>query len=386
MILLQQLQHLIEIASNNDEPANSANKTKTAPPQSQLAFFAIKDAVYKIVVDGAAATDVGNIMLNFALKGAPANDVFLNAEILNNNQGITSGNNNTASAQFNEPEHSGNDGPYHSLWYQWTAPENGTFNIKTEGSDFDTVIAIYQGGHFSTLVEVASNDDEDGGSYWSEITTNVLAGVTYKIAVDGLDDSETGNITLSWNFTSFSFTPPNDNFADAIVLHNNSGTQLGNCINGTSETGEPDHSGLGGPYNSVWWQWTAPANGLLIVDSEGIGFDSCHAIYSGAAVDSLAYIDSDSEPDCQTFNSVISGTTYYFAVDGEEAGQAGQINLSWQFSFAPKVINVRINNGDSTTTNQTVTLNNTSQHGPTEYMASEDSTFATAVWESSNFK
>jgi len=372
---------LTEIASNNDEPVNSANKTKTVPPQSQLSFSAIKDTVYKIVVDGATATDVGNIMFNFALKGAPPNDNFANAFILNNDYGITSGNNNTASAEVDEPEHAENFGPYHSLWYEWTAPENGTFSINTFESDFDTVIAMYQGGHFSTLVEVASNDDEDGGSIWSQFATSVLNGVTYKIAVDGVDDSETGNITLSWNFTSFSFSPTNDNFANAIVLHNNSGTQMGNCMNGTSEAGEPDHSGFGGPYNSVWWSWTAPANGLLIVDSEGLGFESCHAIYSGAAVDSLTYIDSDFEPDCQTSNSVIAGTTYYFAVDGEEAGQAGQITLSWQFSFAPEVINIRINNGNSTTTNQTVTLNNTCQHGPTEYMASEDSTFATAVWK-----
>ena len=49
-----------------------------------------------------------------------------------------------------------------AVWYAFTAPIGGTYQIDTIGSDFDTVIAVYQGPALDSLSAVACNDDFGG--------------------------------------------------------------------------------------------------------------------------------------------------------------------------------------------------------------------------------
>ena len=59
---------------------------------------------------------------------------------------------------------------------------------------------------------------------------------------------------------SAKFPPPNDNFADAVVITGQSGQVQGTNVGATSELGEPQHGyGYG---LSVWYRWTAPSTGL----------------------------------------------------------------------------------------------------------------------------
>src|SRR5205814_6349657 len=89
-----------------------------------------------------------------------------------------------------EPVHAGNAGG-RSLWWSWIAPENGTVTLTTEGSTFDTLLAVYIGNGFP-LTLVASNDNDtsssgdDYGQKTSSVTFTVSAGSTYQIAVDGV--------------------------------------------------------------------------------------------------------------------------------------------------------------------------------------------------------
>jgi hypothetical protein len=32
-----------------------------------------------------------------------------------------------------------------SIWWEWRAPSNGALTVDTFGSDFDTLLAVYQG-------------------------------------------------------------------------------------------------------------------------------------------------------------------------------------------------------------------------------------------------
>jgi hypothetical protein len=57
--------------------------------------------------------------------------------------------------------------------------------ISTAGSTFDTVLGLYTGLSVSNLVNIASNDDENGSLTTSLVTTQVTAGTEYEIAVDG---------------------------------------------------------------------------------------------------------------------------------------------------------------------------------------------------------
>lgn len=65
--------------------------------------------------------------------------------------------------------------------------------MDTQGSDFDTLLAVYSGDAVNSLSAVASNND-DGGAQ-STVSFTATAGNTYRIAVDG-SNAESGNIDL----------------------------------------------------------------------------------------------------------------------------------------------------------------------------------------------
>src|SRR6185503_5409163 len=99
-----------------------------------------------------------------------------------------------------EPNHAANSGGT-SVWYQWQAPANGVVVMSTAGSNFDTLLAAYNGSSVSGLTPIASNDDENYPSVLtSKITFNTVAGAVYRIAVDGWSGTS-GNINLSYSQT-----------------------------------------------------------------------------------------------------------------------------------------------------------------------------------------
>ena len=115
---------------------------------------------------------------------APANDAFASAAALSLT-GTTSvtGSNARATVEPGEPAHAGMPGG-RSVWWRGTAPTSGTVTLSTEGSGFDTLLAVYTGKLVSALSEVASNDEAATGSH-SEVTFDAEAGTTYWVAVDG---------------------------------------------------------------------------------------------------------------------------------------------------------------------------------------------------------
>ena len=75
--------------------------------------------------------------------------------------------------------------------------------------------------------------------------------------------------------------------------------------------------------------------------------------------------------------------TVYFKVineAGESAVVSDTISLNTQVAVTPTITNFSINNGDKSTTNATVTLNNVCADNPTHYMASESLSFSGASW------
>jgi Ca2+-binding RTX toxin-like protein len=127
--------------------------------------------------------------------------------------------------------------------------------------------------------------------------------------------------------------PANDNFANPVDLNAISDGFLESTnIEAGKETNEPDHAGNGGGH-SVWYSWTAPANGSI--PNLGIklfgDFDTLLAVYTGSAVDMLTEVASND--DIGSGGSSVSfsttpGQTYAIAVDGF-AGKTGRFNLLW---------------------------------------------------------
>jgi len=136
--------------------------------------------------------------------------------------------------------------------------------------------------------------------------------------------------------------PGNDNFANATTISLASGSTqtTGSSLYATKETGEPDHdpgSGVGGA--SVWWKWTAPANGSMTITTQGSKFDTLMGVYTGSAVTSLALVgnNDDAESGVSRYSSVsftaTSGVTYAIAVDGWDAA-SGPVTLNLNFTPA----------------------------------------------------
>ncbi|WP_437534944.1 MXAN_6577-like cysteine-rich protein [Sorangium sp. So ce726] len=70
--------------------------------------------------------------------------------------------------------------------YLFTAPEAGTYTIDTVGSEYDTVLAVFDGDCYGE--EIACSDDvlgEDLHLFTSEVTVSLDAGQTIVIVVDG---------------------------------------------------------------------------------------------------------------------------------------------------------------------------------------------------------
>jgi hypothetical protein len=248
------------------------------------------------------------------------NDNFANSSFLSGLPVSTTGSNIGNTGEVDEP---GQSGVINSAWWSWTAPSTGTVTFDTVGSNFDTYLSLFTGWDLANLSLI--DEDDDGAGYpASLITQTVTAGQTYQIAVDGWS-SNTGDITL--NITAP--PPPNDNFANAIALTDETANSTGSNHGATEEVGEPAQNGQ---INSAWWSWTAPSSGFFQVDTEGSDFDTWLSVFTGSAVDNLSLIGADDDSGqglTSLYNlNATAGTTYPIAVDGYNNYTLGSINLN----------------------------------------------------------
>jgi subtilisin family serine protease len=274
---------------------------------------------------------------------APANDGFANAAAIAFPGPTTvSGTNVAATTESGEPAHAGVPGG-RSVWWRFTADTTTTVTLDTGGSDFDTVLAVYTGSSVSGLTRIAANDDIRA-DLTSQVSFTAAAGTTYRIAVDGYA-GVAGSITLrlSPGAPPAPVRPANDDFANATAFPVASTTTLtGSSVNATPEPGEPAHADVGYG-SSVWWRFTAPSDGRVVLTTQGSDFDTVLAVYTGALGALREIAANDDDPDDFTLTSrvdvaVRSGTTYHVAVDGFD-GDAGSIrlNVSWTPSGADTV-------------------------------------------------
>jgi hypothetical protein len=299
-------------------------------PTSSILIPVTSGTTYRIAVDGwGGATGSVSLSVQHTGSAAPQNDNFANALTLPGTGGASSGTNLNATKQTGEPEHA-DDAGGRSVWWSWTAPGDGTASITSAGSSFDTLLGVYTGASVGVLAEVASSDD-DGELLTSRVEFVAISGTTYRIAVDGYG-GEAGTIDIAVQFTAGS-APENDDFANAFTLPGSGGNTSGTNLGGTKQAGEPTHGGNAGGH-SIWWNWTAPADGLAILSTEGSSFDTLLAVYLGGSVGTLAEVTSSDDDGALGTSRVefdaISGTTYRIAVDGS-GGAIGGVSLSTQF-------------------------------------------------------
>ena len=100
-----------------------------------------------------------------------------------------------------------------SVWYRYTAPNSGQYIISTDGSSYDTVLAVWTGSRGS-LTNRACDDDSGVGTN-SLLTMTMSSGTTYYIEVADFNAPNGGNLSLRIarlpNAISL-INPPNNSF------------------------------------------------------------------------------------------------------------------------------------------------------------------------------
>ena len=209
-VVLHELGHVLGIAHPEGATPNDS-------PPLPIMFPAMGNH-YELNSDDTAAAQA-----LYGPPGVPANDNFASAPALlltANGTLSVKGYNTNATPESGEPGHlSTGDVPSpnpkaHSVWWRWTAPSSAAITIDTQGSYFDTLLAVYTGSSLAGLTRIAaSNDIEAGVVQTSRVTFTAVAGTVYHIAVDGFSSdtsigSDSGGLTLNLDFEGDLGTAP----------------------------------------------------------------------------------------------------------------------------------------------------------------------------------
>jgi len=289
---------LTTVDSNNDAAGHGT--------QSRIAFHVTAGTTYRIAVDGWAAGVSGAVNLDWTFAAPPVLPDIVTATIDSASP--------SPADQGGAVTFSGHatDSLGHAITaYEWTSSVDG---VLSTSPSFSTA-ALSPGSHTIGFRAMCASGT------WS-------AQQTVMLSVTGLPSA-----------------PANDVFDDAQPLSGTSGTVSGTNVGATKQVGEPEHAGdLGGA--SVWYEWTAPATGMLSIDTSGSDFGTDLAAYTGSSVSGLsarASAASDVLTNASRIDfSVVAGTTYRIAVDGH-GGVSGDVQLHWSFRLpSPSSITVRL--------------------------------------------
>ncbi len=200
-------------------------------------------------------------------SASPANDDFSAREALIGTHAVFGGSVRTATSELGEPRLPG-DSLQRTRWWTWTAPVAGTARIRSTGAGMPPGVGIYQIGGLFQLEKVADSVTEFGNRcyvLWAGRETvewDTVPGHAYEIQVDRYPNADPdADAQLELEFTP---APANDDFANPQVL---TGTDLALTVDNFGATRNasdpilPYQTGAG----SVWFQWQAPARGILQV-------------------------------------------------------------------------------------------------------------------------
>jgi hypothetical protein len=124
------------------------------------------------------------------------------------NEARTSGNSNLATMEPGEPRphdparDCGILGVSNSVWYKVTPTyelrhrPQGKIQLSTEGSSFDTALALYEGSSLTSLRQVACSNDNSGPGWTDRQSAEVNSGQSYYIQLLGTGGARSGSFRL----------------------------------------------------------------------------------------------------------------------------------------------------------------------------------------------
>jgi hypothetical protein len=103
-----------------------------------------------------------------------------------------------------EPNHCGIVGGA-SYWLTYSAPQAGRLTLNTDGSTFDTILAVYtddgKGNGYDSLVPVGCDNNSGMDGQDSKVAFDVQPNIAYYIVVDGVNGA-TGKVYLNYSLNT----------------------------------------------------------------------------------------------------------------------------------------------------------------------------------------
>ena len=313
--------NLTRVGSHNGIPPNGAS----------VSVSVTGGEIYSIAIDGFQASESGVTKLSGTFRAGPANDDFESGIELAS-LGEVRGTNLNATVQEGEPPHDWfNLGPEGSIWYRWTAPNDGVISLHTEGSSFFPDVAIYTGATLATITRRATANDPQS---FEPLVLRVSEGTTYHIALDR-EGYYWENLSTTYLTGTFSPAPANDNFRNARQINRLSDPTVGTTVSASRENGEPAHGGSEA-LTSIWYKWRATQKGRVELDSGESDVSTVLAVYQGESIETLTDVAAEGSR-WATFD-VNEGREYYIALDGVPrwpAPEEGRVQIDGRFLPSP---------------------------------------------------
>ncbi len=212
--------HAIVLTGWDDTTQSWVLRNSWGPNWGEAGYMRIKwgtsnvgyAANYVVFNAGATPTPGGPTATNTPVPQVPANDdlntpvvISLANNVFTANQNITA-----ATTASDDPVFACVAGKgYRSVWYRYTATQSGSININTTGSEYDTILGVWQGSR-GALSSIACNDDVAPGQTQSQVNLNVTSGQVYYIEAAGYYSYASGLLYITLSYTpaaTSTFTP-----------------------------------------------------------------------------------------------------------------------------------------------------------------------------------
>ena len=262
--------------------------------------------------EGAGDADVPEV-------SAPSNDRFANAMPIEGAAGSAQVDPVRAVAEPGEPVFTDSYGrPSGSVWYSWTAPSDGhvSFGVSpkvalgvSDRARAKARVDVFRGGRIAGLDRVGSG--EWGVQFFAD------SGQTYLIRVGYAGRAVP--LALNW---SVGPRPANDDFATAAMLEEASGSVGGTNAGATLEPAEF----FGGLAATVWYRWTAPAEGSWRFESD---VDDLRVLaFTGEGLSDLRLVSGF--PSRKAVFPARGGDVHWIAVASRDVDASGRTyELTW---------------------------------------------------------
>jgi hypothetical protein len=144
----------------------------------------------------------------------PANDPFSSALDLHTvRSSTTTGDTSRATMEADEPRPSspakdcGIYGHDNSVWFKFTYGSipslNASYNFDTQGSNFDTVLALYEGSSLSTMKQIECSNDNSLPNWNDKLIipqSKLSYGQTYYVQLTGTGGARSGKYQLNYDY------------------------------------------------------------------------------------------------------------------------------------------------------------------------------------------